>query len=405
MTSWRDIVRLECGIQHYSWGAVPHRDHTPFIADLLGIEATPGKPYAELWIGAHADLPSLAITAGGATPLHELIEKYPRELLGDALLQAGFTTLPFLLKILSCRKALSIQAHPDSERARQLHRRAPEHYPDTNHKPEIAVAVTDFEALCQFRPENDLLSDLARISGLQRIAAAIERTPADRRLRQAYAKLLSMPERDAAEALDQALEQVRNLSDRSDRDECFLRIAAAYPGDRGALSVYFLNHVRLSPGEAVFLGANEPHAYLQGTIVECMANSNNVVRGGLTSKFVDKEVLLEMLTYRAGKPTIMSGTAGDAGLRMYAPPVQEFKLALARGPSRFGLRAQGFEGPVLALVLEGNATFGSAPDTATIRAGRGTAWLIPAAIGEAVAELDGTGDAVVIAGHNMERKP
>ena len=197
-----------------------------------------------------------------------------------------------------------------------------------------------------------------------------------------YTYLFAAQEDAIAEVIAQVEALVRDSGTPTEADRWFLEIGRAYPGDRGVLSVYFLNLLTLAPGEAVFLAPDEPHAYLRGTIVECMANSNNVVRAGLTGKFIDREVLTRMLTYRMVRPDVMHGEPEGAGRRVYRVPVPEFAvewLTVRRGEE---LRLASGGAVSLLLVLGGAVELRS--PQAAVGAGRGTTWLWPAALAEAV---------------------
>lgn len=400
------IFQMRCGVQHYPWGGCRTSDAQPFIADLLGCAAAAGEPFAELWIGAHPTLPSMVSTPGGEVGLDRLVAGHPREILGDALAGSGVTALPFLLKILDCDQPLSIQAHPDLERARQLHARDPEHYPDANHKPEIAIGITGMEAFCQFRPAADILADLPRLPPLRKFldGAADGRRPGGRDwLRALYGRIFAADAPAVAEVLRGLAAVLRGSVPKTRADEWFLRLGEFYPGDRGALSAYFLNIVGLGSGEGVFLGPNEPHAYLHGTIIECMANSDNVVRAGLTPKFIDRDVLVDMLTYRQGTPEIDRGREIRPGERVYTVPVPEFQVEIYRHQAGCaGDYAAGGAVSIL-LVLDGAARLRT--PQAEWTAGRGTVWLWPAALPACTIDYLAPGTTIVRARPNMQTLP
>ncbi|MBN2451317.1 MAG: mannose-6-phosphate isomerase, class I [Lentisphaeria bacterium] len=363
------LYELDCGIRHYDWGTRGSPGKPPFIASLRGVPAD-GRPFAELWIGDHPAMPSVVTDYPGKPSLHTLIREVPDTLLGPPSGRWNGPALPFLLKVLSCERPLSIQAHPDRALARRLHRRDPEHYPDANHKPEVAVAVTPFEALALFRPLPEIRAEVARLDPLRRFLQAI---PDDADwLRQAFRRLLLAP---AAE-VEAAIHAIANRlpSPSAGHDALFRRCAEFHPGDRGVLSVYFLNHLRLAPGQAFCIPPCEPHAYLSGTVVECMATSDNVVRAGLTGKFVDGDVLLEMLSYRDGPPRVLEGEKTGPGITRYRCPRFAFELEFLRPEQRMALSSD--EGVSLLLVLEGTVRF--LCPRCEILARRGTVWLWPA---------------------------
>jgi len=286
---------------------------------------------------------------------------------------SGVAALPFLLKVLSCVQPLSIQAHPDRDLAARLHAQDPHHYPDANHKPEIAVALTPFEALAGFRAAEAVQADFRRVPPLQQFFARVPEGP--QWLPQAYARIFSGEPHETELALRAAAVHLDGLAGAGDHARVFLLCQRLHPGDAGALSVFFLNHVRLDPGQALYTPPNEPHAYLRGNIIECMAASDNVVRAGLTHRRVDREVLLRMLTYRTRAPEILSGTAVAPGVRQYAVPADEFTLEFrdvtGPGEAQSGARVS------LLLVLAGTVRL-STPGCELV-APRGTALVWPAA--------------------------
>jgi len=367
------LYRLTCGVRHYSWGDRGTPERPPFIAALLGVPAD-GQPFAELWMGAHPSLPATVADWPGAPRLDALIREQPELLLGHRPAGDGGASLPFLLKVLSCAQPLSIQAHPDRALAACLHARAPQHYPDANHKPEIAVALTPFEALAAFRPQDEVLADVRRLPALARFFAAVPAGPGW--LRQAYGRVFTASAAEVAAALHGVAACLREGHGQTPHDRLFSRCVDLFPRDRGALSVYFLNSFCLQPGEAIYLPPNEPHAYMAGTIAECMAASDNVVRAGLTSKHVDVEVLLGMLTYRQGRLPVQRGSETEAGTRRYRVPASEFQVEL-RDFTAPAVVASGANVSLL-LVLEGELRVATSAWEST--AARGTVLLWPAAV-------------------------
>ena len=363
-------------VKDYAWGQTAQPGCLPYIADLLGIPAPPDLPFAELWLGAHETAPAMVSMAGGAHALDALARRHPDEILGPGVPAAGFDGLPFLLKVLACDMPLSIQAHPDKALAAQLHARNPEHYPDANHKPEIAIALTDFEAMCSFRHARDIRADLSRHGLLDTIFTALPE--GDGWLRAAYTRLLTVEDAIVQEAGERLVATVQTSPAPTVEDRCFLKLWGHYPGDRGTLSAYFLNHVALRPGESIFLAANEPHAYIEGVIVECMANSNNVVRAGCTPKPIDREVLLAMLAYREGPPATETGHKIPGG-RCYQPPVPEFAVELLELKAGESVASVSDGLVSILLVLDGTICL-QEPNQSPRLAQRGTAWLWPAAL-------------------------
>ena len=273
------------------------------------------------------------------------------------------TSLPFLFKVLSVRTALSIQAHPDKALAQKLHVRYPDQYKDDNHKPEMSVAITPFEALCSFQPAYSILENLratpelvalvgeAVVSALDdatnaRAAAARggeeDRSGAGfrRALQALFRALMTAPAERVAAQLDALTRRIHCTSEmlRTPIDVLAMRLHEQYPGDVGVFCAYLLNYVELQPGEALFMGANEPHAYISGDCAEVMATSDNVVRAGLTPKWKDVESLCEMLTYTDGAPRFVHPTQAlpaEPYVWRYAPPreIDEFVLERVELPA------------------------------------------------------------------------
>lgn len=286
------VDRLLNTIRPYPWGS------TTALAGLMGT-VPDGTPQAELWMGAHPAAPSRLVRASGPEPLDARIGSQPAAELGEATLRRFGPRLPFLLKLLAVEAPLSLQVHPDLAQAAVGHRAenaqgvpldAPHrNYRDDNHKPEMIVALSDFEGLCGFRPPAhcaDLLEAL-RLPELAPYVTALRDEPEEPALRAVFSAFLAAPE----PLVDAVAAAVARRAEHAQRDrsawKAYDGIARACPGDPGLLAALLLQHVRLGPGEGVFMGAGVPHAYLGGLGVEIMAASDNVLRCGLTSKHVD----------------------------------------------------------------------------------------------------------------------
>lgn len=355
-----EMLLLQPFTQHYEWGK---RRGQSAVAYLTGeaespMGASPGKspPYAELWMGDHPSGPSQVKTPGGAVGdcLTTMLKRAP-SVLGAKLSNNG--VLPFLMKVLSIEKALSIQAHPDKELAAKLHSERPDVYKDANHKPEVAIALTDFEALCGFRPVVELLTFVDAVPELREVvgeqAAEALRAAVDdgglgeesAALKLAYGSMM----RTSQVVIDRLIPQLveRALSGGSglfptDGAEgtpsnlvkvymLVTRLHHQFGEDIGIFSVFFLNYVEMAVGECLYMPQNTPHAYLSGDIVECMACSDNVVRGGLTPKFKDIDVLVEMLVYRGGVPPTIDPCVPEEGVKLYAhKDLSEFQVTHLR---------------------------------------------------------------------------
>ncbi|MET9176549.1 mannose-6-phosphate isomerase, class I [Streptomyces misionensis] len=317
--------RLDNTVRPYAWGS------RTAIPRLLGTEPT-GEPQAEMWMGAHPGAPSR--TARGT--LAEVIDADPERELGKEAVAKFGPRLPFLLKILAADAPLSLQVHPDLAQAREGYadeeRRgvpldAPErNYKDANHKPELICALTEFDGLCGFRPPQraaDLLAALG-VDSLKPYVDLLHARPEDAALREVLTAILTADREETARTVAEAAAACARLG--GDHAP-YAQLAHHYPGDPGVLAAMLLNHVRLQPGEALFLGAGVPHAYLSGLGVEIMANSDNVLRCGLTPKHVDVPELLRVVRFEASDPGVLRPEAAPDGEEVYETPTDEFRLS------------------------------------------------------------------------------
>ncbi len=382
-------LSLRCGVQHYDWGG------HDYIPDLVGIENKDRRPYAELWIGAHPDLPSMATIQGVDVPLQALIGGAADEMLGKDVAARFQRALPFLLKVLSSAQPLSIQAHPNAQQARAGYEREnklgiPEQHPsrsyhDGHHKPELISALTDFYALRGFRPLEDISVVLASVPEFQPLAARYR--PSRESLIALYTRLMRMNQREVNAIL---MPLIRRLTDEnqhrgfgmSQPEYWVCRADSIFSSgehkDRGLFSIFLLNLVHLAPGEAMYLPAGELHAYLEGTGVEIMANSNNVLRGGLTPKNVDVDELLQVLTFTSGQAEVLQPSLkpGVAGQTFYPTPAEEFVLSRLRVTADHCHRRGADHGVHLGIVTEGRALI-SAAGGGRLDLLRGDVFLIP----------------------------
>lgn len=372
---------LEGIVRHYDWGS------TSEIPSLLG-RRPDGRPWAELWLGAHPAAPSLV--GHDARPLDEVIRSDPHGTLGPDVAKE-FGTLPFLLKILAADAPLSIQVHPDAAQAVAGFERedragiavdAPNRsFRDRNHKPELICALTPFEMLCGFRdPHQSLgLFDTIPTSRLDPVRDELASGNPDS-LRRLLGRLLKLPVAEARRLVDAVVEacRVEPGGDFAVERRMAVDLADRYPGDVGIVTALLLNHVRLEPGQALFLGAGNLHTYLRGTGVEIMANSDNVLRGGLTPKHVDVPGLLEVVDAVPTEPEVQMPEPGFAVTR-YHSPVSEFSLSRVVADGDFDLDV----GPAIVLCVDGCV------DVGHHTLDRGSALWLPARAG--VVEATGCG--------------
>lgn len=351
-----NIFKISGAAQHYAWGGYD------FIPRLLGVKNEDRTPFAEWWLGAHPQAPSPATLANRQLPLDELINAHPA-LLGESV-RRRFGRLPFLLKILDARDMLSIQVHPSKAQAEAGFARenaagvpldSPRrNYKDDNHKPEVHVPLTDFWMLHGFRPLDALQKQLQVVPELKPLLTVL----ADVGLEGLYRHIMTLPQAQVNALLEPLLTRLaaNPPTDKDSPDYWALKAAETFPlpngRDRGIFSIYLLNMLHLKPGQGTFQGAGMPHAYLHGVTVELMANSDNVLRGGLTPKHIDVEELLTTVQYTAAQPTVLSGKAASAVEVVYLTPAPDFQLseiALQTGQSA----AIASAGPSIFVVLEG----------------------------------------------------
>jgi mannose-6-phosphate isomerase len=240
------------------------------------------------------------------------------------------------------QQALSIQAHPNKKLAEELHRTCPGHYPDANHKPEICIPLGHFEALCGFRPTADVRRHVCEVPELKRLVQLDEEEIATASLKDMFSRLMKS---DVVQQANQVVALVKRLKDIADPDrdqKLILRISQDYPMDIGIFSVYFLNYVVITedmPNRFIYCAPDEPHAYLCGDAVECMAMSDNVVRAGLTQKFKDVDTLLRMMTWRDDllDDLVNVGERIKPHVVKYDPPVEDFMVYEVDGPVPEGI--------------------------------------------------------------------
>jgi len=371
------IYRLENPIQHYSWGSPDG------ITRALGIPNPQGGPFAELWMGAHPLFPSKVEIDGIAIGLDEYIAKDPEGCLGLRCIERLGDELPFLFKALSAQSPLSIQAHPGKRKAEIGFERenlagvpldAPErNYRDPNHKPEASVALTRLVLLCGFRPLQDFLGIVHALgpSEFRKRFERLERNPSRLELSVLFYGLVSLEDRAKSDLLSLAQRRIETILERGkvggDMQAAFrwtLRLMDLFPGDIGSLGPLILNLAEIEPGMSVFIAPGEPHAYLSGTCLEIMANSDNVIRGGLTKKHVDIPELVSVLGFNPERvlpvsPELQAAPAGsspgEAGIEesypIYVPDFQLSRLRLGPGASW----RRDSSGPDILLCAEGEA--------------------------------------------------
>ncbi|NJA56500.1 mannose-6-phosphate isomerase, class I [Streptomyces sp. NEAU-H3] len=321
--------RLSNTIRPYAWGSLTA------IPELLGVEPS-GEPQAEMWIGAHPGAPSHLDRGHGSVALSAVVDADPARELGAPAAEKFGPRLPFLLKVLAAGSPLSLQVHPGRAQAEAgfagEERRggpidAPERtYKDANHKPELICALTPFDGLCGFREPTAAAALLAGldVDSLKPYVDLLRAHPEEAALREVLTAILTAEPRAMAATVEETALACERLGGPY---EPYARVARDYPGDPGVLAAMLLNSVRLQPGQALYLGAGVPHAYIHGLGVEIMANSANVLRCGLTPKHVDVPELLRVVRFAATDPGVQRPEAAPDGEEVYATPIDEFRLS------------------------------------------------------------------------------
>jgi mannose-6-phosphate isomerase len=326
-----DMQKMTNAVQNYAWGS-----HDA-LTRLYGIANPDNQPMAELWMGAHPKSPSRVPGADGALrSLRFLIdEDQPKQLGADVA--SRFGELPFLFKVLCADQPLSIQVHPSKaaaeigfakENAAGIPLSAAErNYKDPNHKPELVFALTPFLAMNGFRELTDIVSLLQPIAGAHHDIATFLQQPDTAHLSTLFASLLTMSGEQKSLALGVLKAALNNQ--QGEPWDTVRFIAGFYPDDSGLFSPLLLNVVQLAPGEAMFLYAETPHAYLKGVALEVMANSDNVLRAGLTPKFIDVPELLANLQFRPQPASGLLTQPERRGNELFFPiPVEDFAFSL-----------------------------------------------------------------------------
>ena len=354
------VHKLQGTVQHYSWGGAS------FLPKLLSIENPNHKPFAEYWLGIHAGGPASIEVNQQAVLLSDAIATDPKAALSEPVFN-HFGGLPYLFKILDVKDMLSIQVHPTKEYAKVAFEKeeaagialnAPNrNYKDTNHKPEIMLAMSEFWLLHGFKSEAKILETLENIAEFQ-VLVPLYKTEG---LKGLYQFLMEMEQAQVDSLLSPVVKRaLRNKQegkvDRSAPDwwvaKLYENAAGILPIDKGVFSIYLFNIVCVMPGQGIFQDAGVPHAYLEGQNVELMANSDNVLRGGLTPKHIDVEELIYNIKFESIDPVIIEGTKPCMGESVYPAPVQDFGIASITldGSNSYSYEAESLD---MFLVVEG----------------------------------------------------
>ena len=320
-------------IQNYAWGSVDS------IARLFDYPNPNKEPQAEIWMGAHPGGCSSVVYNAEKLALSTLIDQNQAHFL-SAHSAKRFEGLPFLFKVLAANSALSIQVHPSKAEAEIGYEKenklgiefsaANRNYKDPNHKPELVYALTRYDALNGFREYADIIAnfDAADVSAIKPLLQAFKDDQTETGLERFFVAILSLEGEEKVSAVSQLIAYAgSNSSERL--PSLLLDLSTQYPGDIGLFAPLMLHYITLQPGDAMYLDARTPHAYLRGTGLEVMASSDNVLRAGLTPKHIDIEELSKCTSF-AAKPasTLLVDAIENHGEFNYPIPVDDFKFSI-----------------------------------------------------------------------------
>ena len=395
-------------VRPYAWGS------RTTIAELLGRTVPARHPEAEMWLGAHPGDPSTVVGDDGTeTSLIKMLAADPGGQLGQAVVGRWGDRLPFLLKVLAAEEPLSLQAHPSAGQAREGYAREEKagipreagnrNYPDPTAKPELLCAVTEFHALAGFRDPARTVELLRAIEtpALSAHVGLLAAEPNREGLRALFTTWITLPQPtiDALlpDLLDACVAHVKEHGEFVTECRTVLELGERYPGDCGVLAALLLNRLVLQPGEAIFLPAGNLHTYLNGTGVEVLANSDNVLRGGLTPKHVDVPELLRVLDFSFGDMRVTTGEP-NGPRRVYRTMAPEFELSRIEWSGtdpRADVKLEG--GAPRILVCVDGGVHAAAVDGRELTLARGQSMWLPAADPDVVLVPAGTGRVRVFA--------
>ncbi|HCK99276.1 MAG TPA: mannose-6-phosphate isomerase, class I, partial [Candidatus Marinimicrobia bacterium] len=375
------------------WGS---KNRDAFIPHFLGIAPEKNVPYAELWMGAHSCAPSKIDVEGKLIPLNELIHRFPDIILGNPVAACFDNKLPFLLKVLSAAEPLSIQAHPSKRQAELLHKADPIHYPDDNHKPEIAIALDSLTALAGFATYSNIRKiiekypEIAQFFGSEALSDIF---PGNRlskkhqvnKIRLLYQTFTHLTQSKTelyqknVDALAMRLQSKK--SKHSAQESLFLKAWEKYGNlDVGLFSIFFLRLIYLKAGEALIINPGLPHAYINGNIVECMASSDNVIRAGLTPKYQDIPTLTTILDYSPNSVQIVKPeiVGNEIQYPTFTPDFAISQITFGSASRKFttGNKIE------LLLAVEGNGSIQWGNQELRLSFHKGQSLIIPAAVPE-----------------------
>jgi mannose-6-phosphate isomerase len=380
------ICILKNPVQEYAWGSYSA------IQELLGQPSPSEKPMAEMWMGAHSKAPSKVLIGDQWRSLDEVIDGSPASILGKRVAEKFANKLPFLFKVLAVSSPLSVQVHPNLEQAREgfaAENRlgtpldAPNrNYRDDNHKPELLLALTYFTGLNGFRRIEEISGLMERIApeGFSDELALLRKKPEPSGLKSFFNSLMTMEKPRLKQVLGEAL---RLAEKRADQDPAFhwmVELNREYPEDIGVLSPVMLNFVELRPGDAMYIEAGHLHCYLNGLALELMANSDNVLRGGLTPKYTDVPELLKLVEFETGPVLPVRPDGVGTCESLYQTPAREFMLSVIsvnKGKAFESSRDRSVE---IIICMEGEADIADPGTGEVLALTRGRSVIVPSSV-------------------------
>ncbi|MBF0119291.1 MAG: mannose-6-phosphate isomerase, class I [Desulfobacterales bacterium] len=373
---------LKNEILGYEWGSYT------YIPELLGENFPSRVPMAELWMGAHPKASSKVIYNNSLVPLIDIIQKDPQTILGKEISKKFNNTLPYLFKILAAEKPLSIQAHPNKIQAKIGFERENKEgigisaynrsYKDDNHKPECICALTPFTALNGFRKIKEILFYIEKVSplSLKNEIYELKSNPDKKGLQDFFASLIKMDKERKKLVIKEAISRAKELN-----DPVFIwmiKLNQEYQDDIGILSPILLNLISLKPGEALFLESGELHAYLQGAGIELMANSDNVLRGGLTPKYIDLSELINIVNFEEKELKILNPVPKDEQESYYKTNAEEFSLSVLSIRSKYLCDVN--RSVEILICIEGSGIITNLANNEQISVNKGTSFIIPSIV-------------------------
>ncbi|HUV50203.1 MAG TPA: mannose-6-phosphate isomerase, class I [Anaerolineae bacterium] len=382
----KTISILKNTVQEYAWGSYTA------IAELSGKKSPSARPQAEFWMGAHPKAPSMVNYGGKWVSLLELIRNNPEDILGREAAQKFNNTLPYLFKVLAAAKPLSIQAHPGKMQAvkgfeKENRLKIPidafnRNYKDDNHKPECICALTNFWVLNGFRRVSEILLLMEKICPQSLAGALVDlrNQPDKQGLKNFFSILLTMESDRKKQVIDDVIVNAERFSENDNLFKWMIKLYNEYKADIGVFSPILLNLICLKPGQAMFIPPGALHAYLDGVGIELMANSDNVLRGGLTPKHVDVRELLSVLDFEEKGINIIASKKCKDFEMIYPSPAEEFVLSVISVNKEIAYKSPVKRSIEIILCTDGKALITDMDNNIAIDLNKGVSVVIPAGV-------------------------